>query len=82
MIKKMKEKYISFERELPGTITIDNPSNEEKEALSGFMKKDYRKNKSILVNLKKFQKRLDETRFSGVSIKEILENTMKGNNIK
>ena len=73
MIKKMKEKYISFERELPGTITIDNPSNEEKEALSGFMKKDYRKNKSILVNLKKFQKRLDETRFSGVSIKEILE---------
>lgn len=58
---------------------LDNPTLEEKEALSGFMKKDYSKSKSITVNLKKFQKRLDETRFVGVTIKDLLENYYKEN---
>ena len=57
-----------------GAIILDNPTLEEKEAISGFMKKDYSKSKSITVNLKKFQKRLDETRFQGVTIKDLLEN--------
>jgi len=56
-----------------GAIILDNPTLEEKEALSGFMKKDYSKAKSITVNLKKFQKRLDETRFAGISIKDLIE---------
>ena len=72
-LKKMQEKYYSFERETPGTVIIGNPTREEKEALSGFMKKDYSRNKNISISLKSFQKRLDETRFSGVTIKEILE---------
>lgn len=57
-----------------GAIVLDNPTLEEKEAISGFMKKDYSKSKSITINLKKFQKRLDETRFEGVTIKDLLEN--------
>lgn len=56
-----------------GSIIIDNPSKEEKEALSGFMKKDYSKSKSITINIKKFQKRLDETKFGGIAIKDIIE---------
>ena len=78
MMKKMKEKYHSFEREAPGTIVIEKPSQAEKEALSGFMKKDYGRNKNISINLKKFQGRLDETRFSGVTVKEILEKYFGG----
>lgn len=78
MMKKMKEKYHSFEREAPGTIVIEKPSQAEKEALSGFMKKDYSRNKNISINLKKFQGRLDETRFSGVTVKEILEQYFGG----
>ena len=73
IIKKMKSKYQSFERETPGTIIIEKPTKMEREALSGFMKKDYSKNKNISISLKKFQTRLDETRFSGVTIKQILE---------
>jgi len=60
-----------------GSIILDNPTLEEKEALSGFMKKDYSKAKSITINLKKFQKRLDETRFAGIAIKELIENYYK-----
>ena len=73
IMKKMKNKYQSFERETPGTIIIEKPTKMEREALSGFMKKDYSKNKNISISLKKFQTRLDETRFSGVTIKQILE---------
>lgn len=78
MMKKMKEKYHSFEREAPGTIVIEKPSQTEKEALSGFMKKDYSRNKNISINLRKFQERLDETRFSGATVKEILEKYFGG----
>jgi len=56
-----------------GAIILDNPTLEEKEALSGFMKKDYSRSKSITVNLKKFQKRLDETRFAGITVKDLIE---------
>lgn len=73
MLKKMAQKYKSFERELPGSIVIENPSPAEKDAISGFMKKDYSRNRNITINLKKFQKRIDETRFAGLTIKQILE---------
>ena len=45
MMEKIKNKYISFDRETPGNIIIENPSKEEKDAISGFMKKDYSRNK-------------------------------------
>ena len=38
------------------------------------MKKDYSKNNTISINLTKFQKRLDNTKFTGVNLKEIIEN--------
>lgn len=73
MMEKMKNKYLSFNRETPGNITVENPSKEEKDAISGFMKKDYSRNKTITISLKKFQQRLDETRFEGVLLKELIE---------
>lgn len=38
------------------------------------MKKDYSKNNTISINLNKFQERLDNTKFAGVNLKEIIEN--------
>lgn len=73
MLNKMKSKYESFSTTSPGTILIENPSDEEKEALSGFMKKEYSKSKTISISLKKFQERLDETKFEGITIKQILD---------
>ena len=46
----------------------------EKDALSGIMKKDYSKNNTISINLNKFQERLDNTKFAGATLKEIIEN--------
>lgn len=46
----------------------------EKDALSGIMKKNYSKNNTISINLTKFQERLDNTKFAGVNLKEIIEN--------
>jgi len=69
---KMRDKYASFGR-CEGNIIIEKPSMKEKQALSGFMKRDYSKNKTITISLKKFESRIQETRFAGISLKQILE---------
>ena len=40
LFKNLREKYISY-GEIKGNIIINKPSNEEKQTLSGVMKKDY-----------------------------------------
>ena len=77
LFKKMKLKMKSFERNNPGTVIIEKPTEAEKQALSGFMKKSYSNNKSISISLKAFQNRLDTTKFYGFSLKEILEEYFK-----
>lgn len=69
---KMRKKYESYGK-WEGNIMLENPTQEEKQALSGFMKEDYHKNKSITISLKKFEARLQETRFSAIPLKTILE---------
>lgn len=69
---KMRVKYESY-GEWEGNIILESPTQGEKEALSGFMKKDYKKNKSITISLKKFEERLQETRFSSIPLKTIIE---------
>lgn len=69
---KMRKKYESYGK-WEGNITLENPTEEEKDSLSGFMKKDYSKNKSITISLKSFEKRLQETRFSDIPLKLIIE---------
>lgn len=73
LFKNLKEKYISY-GEIKGNIIINKPSNEEKQALSGLMKKDYSRNLSITINLKKLQERLDESKFSGIQLQNLLNN--------
>lgn len=71
--EKMKNKLETYEKEATGTVVIDNPTPLEREALSGFMKKDYRKSKSISIKLGRFQIRLNETRFEGVKVKALVQ---------
>lgn len=70
---KCKEKFETYDREMAGTIVIKNPTLEEKEALSGIMKKSYAKNTTIQIRIAKFQEKLNETKFSGLKIKEIVQ---------
>lgn len=71
LLKGIKNKYISL-GEIKGNVIINSPDELEKQALSGLMKKDYSKNKSISVNLKTLQQRIDNSKFSGADLKEIL----------
>ena len=71
LFKNLREKYISY-GEIKGNIIINKPSNEEKQALSGLMKKDYSRNSSITINLKKLQERLDESKFSGIQLQNLI----------
>lgn len=73
IFKKMRKKYESYGK-WEGNVVLENPTKQEKEDLSGFMKKDYYKNKIITISLKKFEQRLQETRFSEISLKTIIEN--------
>ena len=47
LLKGIKNKYIHL-GEIKGNVVINNPNELEKQALSGLMKKDYSKNKTLL----------------------------------
>lgn len=72
LLKGMKNKYISL-GEIKGNVVINNPEKIEKQALSGLMKKDYASNKSISINLKILQQRIENSKFAGANLKEVLE---------
>lgn len=76
LLNGIKSKYINL-GEIKGNVVIKNPDKNEQQALSGLMKKDYSKNKTITINLKKLQKRIDESRYSGAELKEIILNYFK-----
>ena len=73
LFKAIKEKYISL-GEIKGNVVINKPAVSEKNALSGLMKKDYSRNISISINLKKLQQRLDKSKYSGIQLEDILNN--------
>lgn len=71
LLKGIKNKYIQL-GEIKGNVIISNPNNVEKQVLSGLMKKDYSKNKSISINLKMLTKRFEDTKFQGADLKEVI----------
>lgn len=72
VLKAMKKKYESL-GSIGGTVKIENITDEEKEALSGLFSKDYSSNKSVTVSLKKFEEALNNTKYSGISLLDVLE---------
>ena len=55
-----------------GTVVLQNMLPVERDALTGFFRKDYTGRKSATVKLEKFQKALDSTRFGGLLLEDIL----------
>ncbi len=76
LLKGIKNKYINL-GEIKGNVVINNPNEFERQALSGLMKKDYSKNKSISINLKTLIKRLEDTKFQGADLKETINEYFK-----
>lgn len=76
LFKGIKNKYMSL-GEIRGNVIITKPTIQEKQALSGLMKKDYSKNSTITINLKKLQQILDNSRFYGIELLEILNGYFK-----
>ncbi|MHC6180981.1 TIGR02679 domain-containing protein [Clostridium sp. JNZ X4-2] len=71
VFKKIDEKYRSLGT-LGGRIQLNNLSECEKDALTGFFGKNYYK-KSVSIKVGDFVKKLDSTKFSGVDFKTVLE---------
>lgn len=71
LLKGIKDKYVSL-GEIKGNVIINNPDKLEKQGLSGLMKKDYSNNKSISINLKTLQQMIDNSKFSGASLEEVI----------
>lgn len=69
--EKIRDKYKSLGT-LGGTIVLNNLTELEKDALSGFFRKDYYK-KSTSIKVEKFIKALDNTKFSALDFEVILE---------
>lgn len=69
---KLREKYASLGH-MGGTVTLYGLTREEKSELGGFFRKDYTENKTVTIPVAFFEKRLNESRFSGISVKEVLE---------
>ena len=68
----LRDKYISLSH-YGGTVRLTNLTQEEKDTLEGFFQKPYGKNKSVTISFEHFQKALANTRFSNVSIQEVVE---------
>ena len=71
LLRGIRNKYISL-GEMKGNVHIVNPTIEERQALSGLMKKDFSKNNTISININKLQCQLQNTRFSTVDSKELI----------
>ncbi|MDF2700408.1 MAG: hypothetical protein K0Q49_1966, partial [Haloplasmataceae bacterium] len=72
---KIREKYRSLGN-LSGNIQLTNLTEEEKEALTGYLKKDCYK-KSLSIKVEYFIKALDNTKFADIDFISILNNYFK-----
>lgn len=67
-----KEKYASLGY-VGGTVKISNLQEHERNALSGFLSRDLKGQNSVSVSADKFQKSLNNSRFEGTTVSEIVE---------
>lgn len=69
---EMKKKYKSLGK-IGGKIVLTNLSQQEKEALTGYFRRDYNRQKQATIGLEKFQQALQDTRFEGLLLEDILK---------
>ncbi|RJX22572.1 MAG: TIGR02679 family protein [Desulforudis sp.] len=68
----MMKKYQGLGR-VGGSVTLKNPTNQEREALSLFLGRDYTGRMSATVSLETFTDALGKTKYSGIGFKELLD---------
>lgn len=71
IFQSIRQKYSSLGT-IGGTVVLSNLKEEEKEALTGFFRKDYNK-KSASFKVEAFIKALESTKFAGVDFNSVLE---------
>ncbi|SHK52876.1 TIGR02679 family protein [Paramaledivibacter caminithermalis] len=71
VLVKIKDRYKALGK-IGGTIKLNNLTLEEKEALTGFLKKNYYKD-SVSIKVDKFQEALKDTPFEKLDLIEVLE---------
>ena len=71
LFTKLRDKYAGLGR-FGGTVVLQNPSREERSQLGGFLRKDYAENKTISVSAALFERCLADSRFSGITLEELL----------
>ena len=67
-----KDRYESLGH-FGGSIKISNPSQEEKDQLSGFLRKDFSGDQSVTISWKGMEKALQNSRFASVDMQELFE---------
>lgn len=72
LFPRIREKYGSLGH-MGGKVVLTGISQEEKKQLGGFLRKDYTENKTVTISVEVLKKSLDESRFSGISLEELLE---------
>ena len=72
LFRGFRKKYESLGH-MGGTVVLKNLSAEEREQLGGFLGKDFYGTKQVSVSSQAFEEALGKSRFSGISLQEILE---------
>lgn len=72
----MRKKYLSLGI-VGGTLLLQRLNFQEKQALSGFLRKDYLHNTSAALKFSDFQKALDSTKFKGIRMEDVLKEYFK-----
>lgn len=72
LFQKMKNKYESLGH-MGGKVVLTGLSREDKLQLGGFLQKDFTDNKTVTVSAELFEKCLAGSRFSGISLEELLQ---------
>lgn len=72
VFRGFREKYAGLGH-MGGNVVLSNVTLKEKQELGGFFGKDFTKNKTISISAKAVEKVLATSRFSGISLEQILE---------
>lgn len=71
LFQKFRDKYASLGH-MGGTVILTGLKPEDKVQLGGFFQKDYSENKSVTISAALMEKTLAASRFSGVTLEEII----------
>ena len=77
LFEGLREKYRSLGN-LGGVVKLNNLTESEKDAFSGLFRKDYYSKKHATIKVEQIYKALENTKFQGVDLEEVLRGYFKG----